>query len=161
MKRKIYDQLVRWKRNDAQRTAMLIDGARRVGKSFIAEEFAKNEYSSYILVDFNKAGNEVKELFDHHLNDLDTFFSYLSAYFNTRLIPGKSLIVFDEVQLYPRAVPPSNILSRTEDITILKPAPSCRSRRMSMTSSSHPKNDISRCIRWISRNSSGRSGTRP
>ncbi len=103
MKRKIYDQLVAWKKNDAQRTALLIDGARRVGKSFIAEEFAKKEYTSYILIDFNKVSSEVKELFDHYLNNLDTFFSYLSAFFNVQLIPEKSLIIFDEVQLYPRA----------------------------------------------------------
>lgn len=103
MKRKIYDQLLNWKKNDAHRTALLIDGARRVGKSYIAEEFAKNEYKSYLLIDFNKVGNEVKELFDKYLNDLDTLFSYLGAYFNVRLIPGEALIIFDEVQLYPKA----------------------------------------------------------
>jgi len=103
MKRKIYEQLVAWKKNDAQRTALLLEGARRVGKSFISEEFAKKEYSSYILIDFNKVSREIKELFDRYLNDLNTLFSYLSAFFNIPLIPGKSLIIFDEVQLYPRA----------------------------------------------------------
>lgn len=103
MKRKIYDQLLQWKRNDAQKTAMLIDGARRVGKSYIAEEFAKHEYESYILLDFNRVGEEVKELFVRYLNDLDTFFSYLSAFFNVPLFPGRSLIIFDEVQLFPKA----------------------------------------------------------
>ena len=103
MKRKIYDQLVNWKQRDAQRTALLIDGARRVGKSYIAEAFAKQEYESYILIDFNQVGEDIKELFTRHLNNLDTFFSYLSAFFNVRLVPGKSLIIFDEVQLFPKA----------------------------------------------------------
>lgn len=103
MKRKIYEQLLKWKKEDAHRTALLIDGARRVGKSYIAEEFAKCEYDSYILIDFNKAEKKIKELFENQLNDLDTLFAYLSAYFNVQLVPGKSLIVFDEVQLCPRA----------------------------------------------------------
>ena len=103
MKRKIYKKLLDWKANDAHRTVLLIDGARRVGKSYIVEEFAKNEYDSYILIDFNKVSNDIKGLFENYLNDLDTFFSYLSAFFNVRLSPGKSLIIFDEVQLYPKA----------------------------------------------------------
>ena len=78
MKRKIYDTLVQWKREDAGHTAMLIDGARRVGKSYIAEEFAKAEYQSYILIDFNRVSKEITDLFEHYLNDLDTFFLYLS-----------------------------------------------------------------------------------
>ncbi len=103
MQRKLYDQLLSWKERDASRTALLIDGARRVGKSYLVEEFAKREYESSILVDFNRVGEDVKELFNRHLNDLDTFFSYLGAFFNVQLIPGKSLIIFDEVQLYPKA----------------------------------------------------------
>ncbi len=103
MKRKIYAQLLAWKENDARRTALLLDGARRVGKSFIVEEFAKREYKSYILIDFNNIASDIKELFEHYLNDLDTFFSYLSAYFNVRLHKHESLIIFDEVQLFPRA----------------------------------------------------------
>jgi len=103
MKRKIYDSLMEWKAKDSGRVALLIDGARRVGKSYIAEEFAKNEYKSYILIDFNKVNKDVKRLFDDFLDDLDTFFAYLSAYFNVQLYPRQSLIIFDEVQLYPRA----------------------------------------------------------
>ncbi len=103
MKRKIYEQLLKWKKENAHRTALLIDGARRVGKSYIAEEFAKREYESYILIDFNKVEKSVTELFENHLNNLDTLYAYLSAYFNVQLVPGKSLIVFDEVQLCPRA----------------------------------------------------------
>lgn len=103
MKRKIYDTLVRWKREDAGRTAILIDGARRVGKSYIAEAFAKAEYKTYILVDFNRVSREITDLFEHYLNDLDTFFLYLSNYYNVRLYPHETLIIFDEVQLFPRA----------------------------------------------------------
>ena len=103
MKRKIYDSLLAWKAHDANRVALLIDGARRVGKSYIVEEFAKNEYKSYILIDFNKANKDIRRLFDDFLGDLDTFFAYLSAYFNVQLHPRESLIIFDEVQLFPRA----------------------------------------------------------
>ena len=103
MKRKIYDKLLKWKQDGADRTALLIDGARRVGKSYIADQFGKKEYKSYIIVDFNNAADEIKELFRHYLNDLDTFFMYLSAYYNIKLYEKESLIVFDEVQLFPRA----------------------------------------------------------
>jgi len=85
------------------KTALLIDGARRVGKSYIVEEFAKQHYKSYILIDFNQVGSEITDLFDMNLRDLDSFFMYLSAAFNVKLYKRESLIIFDEVQLYPRA----------------------------------------------------------
>lgn len=103
MKRKIYDELLVWKEKKARKSAILLDGARRVGKSYIAELFGKQEYRSYILIDFNIAAKEVKELFANYLNDLDAFFMYLSGYYNVKLYPDESLIIFDEVQLYPRA----------------------------------------------------------
>lgn len=103
MKRKIFKKLVEWKTNYAGKTALLIDGARRVGKSYIAIEFAKTNYKSYILIDFNIIGDDVKNLFEKYIGDLDTFFMYLSAYFNVKLYPRESLLIFDEVQLYPRA----------------------------------------------------------
>ncbi len=103
MKRKIYADLLKWKEERADQCALLIDGARRVGKSYIAETFAKNEYRSYILVDFNRADEDICNLFVHGLNDLDTFFLYLSSYYNVQLYPHESLIIFDEVQLFPRA----------------------------------------------------------
>lgn len=102
-KRKIYDKILKWKQTSDGSTALMIEGARRVGKSHIAEEFARAEYKSYILIDFNKASNEVKELFNNYLDDLDTFFMYLSGYYNIKLHPRKSLIIFNEVQLFPRA----------------------------------------------------------
>lgn len=103
MKRKIYDEMLKWKKGGAGKTALLIDGARRVGKSYIAEEFARTEYKTYILVDFNRAGDDIKELFKNYLNDLDTFFMYLSGYYNVKLYEHESLIIFDEVQLFPKA----------------------------------------------------------
>ena len=103
MKRKIINELIKWKKEDAGRCALLIDGARRVGKSYIAEEFAKTEYKSYILIDFNNATKEVTDLFVNYLTDLDSFFMYLSGFYNVKLYERESLIIFDEVQLFPRA----------------------------------------------------------
>ena len=103
MKRKIYNQLMAWKEDGAGRTALLIDGARRVGKSYIVEQFAKAAYKSYILIDFNRVSDEVKDLFIHYLNDLDMLFMYLAGYYNVKLYEHESLIIFDEVQLFPRA----------------------------------------------------------
>lgn len=90
-------------KNDSRRTALLIDGARRVGKSYIAEEFAKSEYKSHLIIDFNRAGNDLKDIFERYLDDLDTFFTYLSAYYGIRLYERESLIIFDEVQMFPKA----------------------------------------------------------
>lgn len=103
MRRKIYDELLQWKKKSAGEVALMIDGARRVGKSYILKEFAEREYKSSIIIDFNSASKELVALFDNHLDDLDTFFVYLSAYYGTKLYPGESLIAFDEVQLYPKA----------------------------------------------------------
>jgi predicted AAA+ superfamily ATPase len=103
MKRKIYAQFCTWKKESAGKVALLVDGARRVGKSYIVEAFARAEYKSFILIDFNSAGEDVRELFDHYLNDLDTLFLYLSGYYNVKLFDRESLIIFDEVQLCPRA----------------------------------------------------------
>lgn len=103
MQRKIYNQLLEWKENSNGHTALLIDGARRVGKSYIVEQFAKNNYKSYILLDFNRVPEDIKKLFDLYLDDLDNLFLYLANYYNVNLYSRDSLIIFDEVQLYPRA----------------------------------------------------------
>lgn len=103
-KRKIYDELLRWKNEDNGSTALLIEGCRRVGKSTIVEEFAKNEYKSYLLINFDEEGDEIKEVFKDGFRNLDAFYSRLSAYFgNVSLYPRKSIIIFDEVQKFPRA----------------------------------------------------------
>lgn len=103
MKRKLYNKLIEWKKNSKGKTAILIEGARRVGKSYIAEEFAKNNYKSYILIDFSKVNEKVKDLFNQYLDDLDTFFLLLSTYYSIDLYERESLIILDEVQLFPKA----------------------------------------------------------
>ena len=103
MKRKAFDKLIEWKETSEGETALLVQGARRVGKSYIVEEFAKAEYKSYILIDFNKVDEQVKDMFIHDLSDLDTFFLKLSTLYDTRLYNRESLIILDEVQLFPRA----------------------------------------------------------
>ncbi len=101
-KRKIYQQMLQWKEENQGKTALLIEGARRIGKSTIVEQFAKHAYKSYILVDFNKATQKVKTLFDD-LMDLDYIFLYLQDIYKTTLYQRESVIVFDEVQQCPQA----------------------------------------------------------
>ncbi len=101
-KRKLYERLLQWKKEEDGRTAILIEGARRVGKSTLAEEFGKNEYESYILVDFTKASAKVFELFDD-ISNLDSLFMQLQFEYQVSLTPRKSLIIFDEVQFCPKA----------------------------------------------------------
>ena len=102
IKRKIYNRILEWKKQTDGKKALLIEGARRIGKSTVVEEFAINEYESYILVDFNKASKKVRAAFDD-LNDLDLFFQTLSLEYNKRLYSRKSLIIFDEIQKFPKA----------------------------------------------------------
>ena len=101
-KRKIYDKLLAWKNESAGKTALLVEGPRRVGKSTTVEEFAKNEYESYILIDFSTASPEVRELFSD-LSDLNYIFLRLQLQYGTELFTRKSLIIFDEVQFCPQA----------------------------------------------------------
>ena len=110
MRRKIYQKLLDWKRQRKGDVALLIEGARRIGKSYIVEEFAKNEYDSYLLVDFSKVNPQVMELFRLYLDDLDTLFLNLEVYYRKKLSPrassgdeAHSLIIFDEVQFCPHA----------------------------------------------------------
>ena len=103
MKRKIYEKLLDWKDKYASKFALLIEGARRVGKSYIVEAFAKAEYEHYLIIDFAKASPAVKRVFVDYLDDMDEFFLQLELRTRKHLIPGKSLIVFDEVQRFPRA----------------------------------------------------------
>lgn len=101
-KRKFYSKMLQWKNEKQGSTALLIKGARRVGKSTIAGLFAQNEYSSYILIDFTECSQEVKNLFDD-ISDLDALFLRLQFLYNTKLTPRKSVIIFDEVQFCPQA----------------------------------------------------------
>lgn len=101
-KRKVYAKLQEWKNSSKGRSALLLEGARRIGKSTIVEEFAKREYRSYILIDFNEASQNIKDLFDN-LMDLDYIFLYLQNAYHTSLHEHESVIVFDEVQQCPKA----------------------------------------------------------
>lgn len=103
LKRKIYDKLLDWKKNSKGKKAVLIEGARRIGKSTICEEFGKNEYKSYILIDFAKESDELKGYFKRYMNDLDTLFMLISTYYGKKLYHRDSLLVFDEVQMFPTA----------------------------------------------------------
>ncbi len=101
-KRKIYAKLVEWKNESDGRTALLVDGARRIGKSTIVKEFATNEYESFILIDFSVASKAIRDLFDD-VSDLNYLFLQLQLQYHVDLIERKSLIVFDEVQFCPKA----------------------------------------------------------
>ena len=103
MKRKIYNKLLNWKKESNGEYALLIDGARRVGKSYIVRQFAEKEYSSYVILDFNLVSKSIKDLFENDLDNLDRFFMYLSNYTGKTLYTRDTLIVFDEVQQYPKA----------------------------------------------------------
>ena len=103
MKRKAFDELKAWKERSCGESALLVRGARRDGKSFLAQEFAKNEYKSHILINFSKASKEIKDIFFNDLMDLDLFFNKLSLMFGVQLFRRESLIIFDEVQQFPRA----------------------------------------------------------
>ena len=103
MERKIYSQLVEWKTSSNGKTALLLEGARRIGKSYIVEQFARQEYDSYILIDFNYADEQIIAIFENYSTRLDLFFQMLSLHFDVRLHERHSLIIFDEVQQYPKA----------------------------------------------------------
>ena len=103
MKRKIYNDLLKWKNEWGGKTAILVDGARRIGKSYIVEEFARNEYKSFVLIDFSNENKQLKSLFVDYLSDLDTLFRRLSLLTDTTLYPRQSAIIFDEVQQFPPA----------------------------------------------------------
>ena len=101
-KRKAYNKLLEWKNLYSDKYAVLLEGARRVGKSTIAENFAKNEYKSYILIDFSKTTSNILECFDD-IGNLNIFFLRLQAETGITLYEHESLIIFDEVQLFPKA----------------------------------------------------------
>lgn len=100
-KRKAYDKLLEWKKLYSEKYAVLLEGARRVGKSTIAETFAKNEYRSYIMIDFSKTTSNILECFDD-IGNLNIFFLRLQAETGITLYEHESLIIFDEVQLFPK-----------------------------------------------------------
>ena len=101
--RRIYDDMLLWKKENHGKKALMIEGARRIGKSTIVEEFARNEYDRYLLIDFNDASLVVRDAFEKSLNNLDEFFMILGTEYGVELIPKRSLVIFDEVQAFPKA----------------------------------------------------------
>lgn len=103
LKRKIYNELLKWKNQSNGTSAAMIEGARRTGKSFIAELFAKQEYQSYVLIDFSKAPQQVKDWFELYMEDIDTLLFNIKLHYNVKLVERHSVIIFDEVQDCPKA----------------------------------------------------------
>ncbi len=103
IKRKLYAKLLHWKERSQGKSALLIEGARRVGKTYLAREFAKQEYRSFLYIDFSRPNEIVRKIFLESSSDLDVFFGELSLIFGTELFPRESCLVFDEVQLFPEA----------------------------------------------------------
>nr|MCR5793207.1 AAA family ATPase [Lachnospiraceae bacterium] len=101
--RKIYDEMLKWKREYAPKYALFLKGARRVGKTTLAEKLGREEYKSYILVRFDQTDESIKRLFTDSLRDLDMLFNTLQFAYNTRLYQRESLIILDEIQLFPPA----------------------------------------------------------
>ena len=101
-RRKVYQKMLDWKTNSAGKSAVLIEGPRRVGKSTLVQHFAEQEYESYILLDFANLHPDVQELVDTSLTNLDYLFMRLQIIYNVTLVERKSAIVFDEVQLQPK-----------------------------------------------------------
>jgi len=102
-KRKVYDKLLKWKTESNGKTAVLIEGARRIGKSTLVEQFAKNEYKSYIMIDFANVEPEVNSLIENHISNLNYFFMRLQFIYGVALEEHRSVIIFDEVQKQPLA----------------------------------------------------------
>jgi predicted AAA+ superfamily ATPase len=105
LKRKIYDKILEWKEKYAPDYVLFLKGARRVGKTTIAEEFGKRQYKSFITVNFQRANDTIKDLFVNGLMDLDYFFNVLQMQYKKALYPRKSLIILDEIQLFPKEPP--------------------------------------------------------
>ena len=103
LKRKAYKELLEWKSKYADRTALLVNGARRVGKSYLCKLFGENEYKSYLMIDFANIPAEIKDLFENESYNLDLFFIKLSAFYGVTLYERDSLLIFDEIQMLPRA----------------------------------------------------------
>ncbi|MDO5406433.1 MAG: AAA family ATPase [Eubacteriales bacterium] len=103
LRRSAYQKMKQWKQESDGSTALLLEGARRVGKSYLARKFGENEYRSCLLIDFSDVSEQVLEVFEHDGTDRDLFFNKLSVFYGVKLYPRESLIIFDEVQMYPKA----------------------------------------------------------
>ena len=153
-KRKIYDKLLAWKNESAGKTALLVEGPRRVGKSTTVEEFAKNEYESYILIDFSTASPEVRELFSD-LSDLNYIFLRLQLQYGTELFTRKSLIIFDEVQFCPQARQAIKVLVKDHRYDYIETGSLISIRKNVKDILIPARSGSSICTPWIMKNFSG------
>ena len=160
-KRKAYERLLAWKEESAGASAMLVEGARRVGKSTTVKEFARAEYDSYVIIDFSLATDDFKQAFLDLRTDLDGFFLYLSAAYGVTLVPRKSLVVFDEVQLFPPAREFIKHLVMDGRYDYVETDRSYPSSRTSRTFSSRLRKNRFACIPWTSKSSCGLLGRNP
>ena len=142
LKRKAYDKLLKWKHESAGKTALLIEGARRVGKSTLARMFGETEYKSCLVIDFFQAPAEVKQYFEDYRTDFDSLFLYLSVFYNVKLYEHETLIVFDEVQMYRKHADSSSISLQTDVTTTSKLDPCSASSRTLKISSSRPRKSL-------------------
>ena len=132
LERKIYSKFLIWKKEFAGKKALLIEGARRIGKSTIVEAFGKKEYKSYILIDFNKASKKIRDNFEN-INNLDLFFQTLSLEYNTKLFPVRASLFLMKFRNSRVQEKPLNILFRTVAMIIWKQDPSFLSKKMLKT----------------------------
>lgn len=153
-RRKIYQDMLKWKKERDGETALLIEGARRIGKSTIVEEFAKNEYDSYILIDFSKTSPEVNALFED-LSDLNYIFLRLQLNYNVDLKERKSLIVFDEVQNNPKARQAIKHLVKDHRYDYIETGSLISIRKNVQSIIILAKRHAFPCTPWISKNSDG------
>lgn len=149
-KRKLYDKMLNWKQTRDGSTALLIKGARRVGKSTIAEEFAKNEYKSYILIDFADAPTALWEAIDN-ISDRNHFFMQLQFIYGVRLYERKSVIILMRFRSVPKLVRPLNIWSKITDTTILRQGHCFLSGKTPRESLYQVRKHDLRCILWTMR----------
>jgi predicted AAA+ superfamily ATPase len=154
MRRKLYQTLLEWKNNENGRVALMIEGARRTGKSWLAEHFARQEYLSYILVDFSIISPELKSVFDNYLHDVDTFLMYLQAVTGVKLYTRQSVIIFDEVQFYPKARQAIKHLVADGRFDYIETGSLVSIKK-------NTRGDVWSSIRWILRNSCGRWAMKP
>ena len=147
--------MLSWKEKSQGETALLIDGARRVGKSYIVEHFAEQEYKSHIIIDFGKAPQDILDLFIYDSSDLDLFFAKLSAFYATILYKRQSLIVFDEVQQFPRARQLIKYLVADGRYDYIETGSLIRLKKIPQKSSYPLRKYTWKCSLWILRSSSG------
>ena len=154
-KRKMYDRLLKWKRERNGESAILIQGARRIGKSTLAEEFARNEYESYILIDFAIAPVEVQELFND-ISDLNYIFLRLQLIYRVQLIERKSVIIFDEIQKAPLARQAIKHLVKDRRYCIYLTVSLTKLTRAVRISCCRARRRGSICFRWTMKSFAGR-----